>query len=337
MAKRKRLSPDPMMGGAVATQEGKPAFPMSMPAHRPRPPIAGVAGDSASAAAAEELADALRRAREDGRMVIEVPLEAVQLDYLMRDRITADPEEMRTLTESLRLRGQQTPVEVADLGGGRFGLISGWRRLNALKGLAAETGDARFGTVLALVRRPGEAAEAYLAMVEENEIRVGLSYYERARIAGRTVGQGVYPDAGTALRELFRSASRAKRSKIRSFLTVVDALDGMLHFPEALGERLGLALAKALEADPSLAGRIAEALKAATPDNAESEQATISAVMRGSKQGRAVVAPTRERIAEGVDLATDSDGTLTLRGRAVDAELRAALITWLKQRDRTAR
>jgi hypothetical protein len=166
---------------------------------------------------------------------------------------------------------------------------------------------------------------------------VGLSYYERARIAGRTVGQGVYPDAGTALRELFRSASRAKRSKIRSFLTVVDALDGTLYFPEALGERLGLALAKALEADPSLAGRIAEALEAATPDNAESEQATISAVMRGPKQGRAVVAPTRERIAEGVDLATGSDGTLTLRGRGVDAELRAALITWLKQRDRTAR
>ena len=158
MAKRKRLSPDPMMGRAVATQEGKPAFPMSMPAHRPRPPIAGVAGDSASAAAAEELADALRRAREDGRMVIEVPLEAVQLDYLMRDRITADSEEMRTLTESLRLRGQQTPVEVADLGGGRFGLISGWRRLNALKGLAAETGDARLALFWpwcgARVRRP---------------------------------------------------------------------------------------------------------------------------------------------------------------------------------------
>jgi hypothetical protein len=59
--------------------------------------------------------------------------------------------------------------------------------------------------------------------------------------------------------------------------------------------------------------------------------------MRGSKQGRAVVAPTRERIAEGVELATGSDGTLTLRGRAVDAELRAALIGWLKTREKAAR
>lgn len=334
MAKRKRLSPEPMTGGAggaEAAPETKSAFPMGVAVHRPRPPIAGVAGDSASAAAAEELAETLRRAREEGRMVIELPLEAVQADYLVRDRIAVDPDEMAALAESLRLRGQQTPVEVADLGSGRYGLISGWRRLNALKGLAAETGEARFGTVLALVRRPGEAAEAYLAMVEENEIRVGLSYYERARIAGRTVAQGVYPDAGHALRELFRAASRAKRSKIRSFLVVVEALDGALHFPEAIGERLGLTLAKALEADPKLAGRIRAALAADPPADPEAEQAVLSAAMRGPARGRAQ-APRPERIAEGVEMLTRPDGTLTLRGARVDAALRAALVEWLARR-----
>lgn len=328
MAKRKRLSPDPMIGVA-ATQAGRPAVPPDMPAHRPRPPIAGVAGDSASAAAAEEMAETLRRARQEGRMVIELPLAAVEADYLVRDRIGADPEEMAALAGSLRARGQQTPIEVADLGAGRYGLISGWRRLNALKRLAAETGDARFSTVLALVRRQGEAAEAYLAMVEENEIRVGLSYYERARIAGLTVAQGVYPDSGTALRELFHAASRAKRSKIGSFLTVVAALDGSLHFPEAIGERLGLALAKALEADPKLGPRIAAALATDPPADAAVEQAAISAAMRGPARGRA---PMPERIAEGVELLTRPDGSLTLRGAGVDAALRRALVDWLAGR-----
>jgi len=329
MAKRKRLSPEPMTGGAEPAPETKTAFPMGVAVHRPRPPIAGVAGDSASAAAAEELAETLRRAREEGRMVIELPLAAVEADYLVRDRIAVDPEEMAALAGSLRLRGQQTPIEVADLGGGRYGLISGWRRLSALKALAAETGEARFDTVLALVRRPGEAAEAYLAMVEENEIRVGLSYYERARIAGRTVAQGVYPDPGTALRALFHSASRAKRSKIGSFLAVVEALDASLRFPEELGERLGLALAKALEADPTLGPRIAAALAADPPANAEAEKAALAAVMGGRARDGA---PAPERITEGVELTTRPDGTLTLRGAGVDATLRAALVDWLRTR-----
>ena len=52
-----------------------------------------------------------------------------------------------------------------------YGLISGWRRLTALQALHAETGEARFATVQALVRRPETAADAYVTMVEENEIR----------------------------------------------------------------------------------------------------------------------------------------------------------------------
>ncbi|MFD1810536.1 hypothetical protein ACFSHQ_27630 [Gemmobacter lanyuensis] len=103
-------------------------------------------------------------------------------------------------------------------------------------------------------------------MVEENEIRVGLSFYERARIALKAVEAGVFPDDRSALRSLFASASRAKRSKIGSFLTLVRALDGALRFPEAIGERLGLQLAQALEADPGLASRLQLALQAEIPD-----------------------------------------------------------------------
>ena len=50
-------------------------------------------------------------------------------------------------------------------------------------------------------------------MVEENEIRVGLSYYERARIVAKAVAQGVFETEKQALQRLFHTASRPKRSK----------------------------------------------------------------------------------------------------------------------------
>ena len=123
-----------------------------------------------------------------------------------------------------------------------YGLISGWRRLAALKALHAETGDARFATVQALVRRPETAADAYVTMVEENEIRLGLSHYERARVAARATERGVFPSEKAALLALFATASRPKRSRIRAFLDIYHALDGTLRFPAALPERLGLRL-----------------------------------------------------------------------------------------------
>ena len=127
-----------------------------------------------------------------------------------------------------------------------YGLISGWRRLQALKALHAETGEPRFATVQALVRRPETAADAYVTMVEENEIRLGLSHYERARVAALATARGVFPTEDDALRALFATASRPKRSRIRAFLEIFHALDGCLRFPAHLPERLGLALVERL-------------------------------------------------------------------------------------------
>ena len=74
-------------------------------------------------------------------------------------------------------------------------------------------------------------------MIEENEIRLGLSYFERARIVVKLVEQGVFGTGRAALQTLFRSASRAKRSKIGSFLPVVRRLEDVLRFLEALWAR----------------------------------------------------------------------------------------------------
>ena len=220
----------------------------------------------------------MEEARAEGRLVQAIPLDQIDPGHLVRDRIEAEEEELRTLMESLRARGQQTPIELVDRGESaapRYGLISGWRRLAALKRLAEE--EDRFGTVLALIRAPKTASDAYVAMVEENEIRVGLSYYERARIVVKSVEQGVFDDRRTALRTLFANVSRAKRSKIGSFTRIVEALDGALRFPSAIGERTGLDLARRLDEDPELAGRLKGELRKPPAPDAEAELARLEA------------------------------------------------------------
>ncbi len=337
MAKRKRLTPlqsdTAPFGAAPETKSMFPTYRDGWEGAGPsRAPIAAVAGDAATIAALDELAETMARARAEGRMILSLPLDAIEAGHLIRDRIAVDAAEMTTLRDSLLRRGQQTPIEVTDLGHGRYGLISGWRRLQALKMLRSETGDGRFATVQALLRRPDDAAGAYLAMVEENEIRVGLSHYERARIVEKVVGQGVYDSHKKALQGLFHAASRSKRSKIGSYLPIVAALDGALAFPEALSERGGLLLSKALLDDPGFGPRLRDRLLATPAPDAAAEQAVILQALKPAKEGTGLPPPAPVRISGGLSLTEHADGSLTLRGAAVTPDLRRDLCDWLAAR-----
>lgn len=283
MAKRKRLGPaDPGYLSGQAGLETK-----AMPGPLASAPIAQVAGEASARAALSELTEAVERARAEGRMLEALPLEAIDESHLVRDRLVQDEEEMEALVASIRARGQQTPIEVMrlpePLGPRTHGLISGWRRMCALRRLHAETGEARFATVRALVIAPGSAADAYVAMVEENEIRVNLSHYERARIAVRAVKEGVYPDLREALRGLYGSTTRSRRSKIGSFALLVEALDAVLYHPAAIPEKLGLALSRALAETPALRPRLADRLREAPRETAEAELALLAAALEASK------------------------------------------------------
>ncbi|ULB12018.1 ParB N-terminal domain-containing protein (plasmid) [Cereibacter azotoformans] len=273
MAKRKRLTVPPLGGSApTAAPETKSMIgPGLAPA-----PISRVTGEAAATAALREVAEELTSARSEGRLMLRLELDRIEEGWLVRDRLGIETEELASLMTSLATHGQRSPIEVADMGEGRFGLISGWRRVTALRRLLAETGEARFATVLAILRRPDTAAAAYVAMVEENEIRLGLSYFERARIAAKAVDAGVFATEKLALQQLYASASRAKRSKIGSFLGIYHVLDGALRFPSALPERLGLALARRLEEEAGFAARLVAALAAGAPDTAEAELQLIA-------------------------------------------------------------
>lgn len=335
MAKRKRLTP------SITQYQPDPAAPVSKPAMRA--PIADVAAEASAVAALDALSSSMQTARAAGRMVIDVPLGDIVSDFLVRDRLVADTDEMAALMASITARGQQTPIEVVDLKEGRFGLISGWRRCQALQRLQEQTGDARYGTVLALVRQPADQADSYLAMVDENEIRIGLSYYERARIAVKAAAQGAFEDEDQALKRLYASASRAKRSKVRSFVSVYHALDTILRYPEAIGERLGLQLAQCIQSNPKHAAALSDALEGADVGGPEQEAAVLKEALKdllepnkpkskASEKGKSIPTFQTRRLRAGVVARVFDNGRIEIEGEALSAEVQDGLLAWL---DRT--
>ncbi len=335
MAKRKRLTP--------AQLTDSPAIPPAAPSARA--PIAQIAGDVASVAAFEALRAELDSATREGRIIRNIPLEQVHEAYLIRDRQHTADEDVDALYQSILARGQQAPIEVVMVENG-FGLISGWRRLQALRALHADTGEARFATVHALIRQPAAQADAYVAMVEENEIRANLSFYERARVTVQTLRTGVFETDKDALQGLFASVSFSKRSKIKSFMPVVEALDEVLRAPQDIPERLGLALSKLLNEDAGAAARLRAHLREAHATG-RSEREVLEAAVSGAAlslsvpqpkipapQTQAAIPPSLPRqrsLGEGLEMLARA-GRVVVQGDAVDADLVAKLEAFLRSR-----
>lgn len=119
MAKRKLLGV-PVFSDMPRDLETKSGAPRTV-----TPPIANVAGDSATQAALSDVIETLTKAKREGRMVLELDPASIDAAHLMRDRTRVNPEEMQTLVASIAARGHQSPIEVVDLGQGTYGLIAG--------------------------------------------------------------------------------------------------------------------------------------------------------------------------------------------------------------------
>lgn len=254
-------------------------------------PIAQVAADAASEAdvlgtetrAKLAEADAFREARDKGLVLKEIPIDRIRADELVRDRAVIDRDELTELRASIIKNGLRLPIEVYELpektGEHDFGLISGYRRLMAFQEALSGTGFDRFEKIKAIVRKPESSAESVAAMVEENEVRASLSHFERGRIAALSAQSGTFVNVEEAVTKLFGFASKAKRSKIRSFALIFEELGDLLEFPEALSERKGLAIAAAIRAGAEHGLREVLALKSA--DTPEEEWALVEPVLGG--------------------------------------------------------
>lgn len=261
-------------------------------------PITQVSAESAQAAPvlpsevraelAQDKADAqaLRTAQDEGRMIVEIPLDQIDADAMIRDRTVLDPEELSELKASIAAHGLRLPVEIFQQTGegarATYGLLSGYRRLLAVRELLSLTGQEKYRSIRALIRDPEVLGGSFAAMVEENEIRAQLSHFERGRIAVVAAQQGAFASLDAAVNSLFGVASKAKRSKIRSFALIFEELGDMLEFPENLRERDGLRLAAALRNGAEV--RLREALAEQTLSSPDEEWAAMVPVLEEFEQ-----------------------------------------------------
>lgn len=355
MAKRRKIeAPSAEQLDAIEEEFRRETTPKPNPAMAPISQIAAESAQAQSAASqqerirmAQDTADAklYRDAAENGRFIIALPLSAIQPDVLVRDRTKIDPEEMAELKASITAHGLRLPIEVFTRreGSTAYALLSGFRRLRAMTELYAETGEDRFRTIPVLVRDPEALGGGFAAMVEENEIRSSLSQFERGRIAVVAAQRGAFASTEEAVAQLFKSASKAKRSKIRSFAVIFEELGDLLNHAEMLRERDGLRLAAALRGGG--AGRLRRALEDAQAATSQAEWAALSPVMAAvekasepPKAGRPKSARrevlSQVNLSGGVTLKGERDGkdfVIRFEGRGVDAALLDRAIAHLQE------
>ncbi|WP_417721051.1 ParB N-terminal domain-containing protein [Salipiger sp.] len=307
--------------------------------HEPRP-----AGERAEVAQARADAARLRDAEGRGLVMLELPIDEIDADALVRDRVVLDHEEMEELKASIAKGGLRLPVEVFatpdDSRGFRYGLLSGYRRLKAVRDLHALTKDPAHAVIKAVLRDPAAMGGTFAAMIEENEIRASLSHFERGRIAVIAAQQGAFVNTEEAVNALFPMASKAKRSKIRSFALIFEELGDMLTYPDLIKEKDGLQLAAALRDGAETTLR--EALAERVPTSPDEEAAMLARALDGLRteadprrggRPRRAAGPVRA-LSTGVSLQTAEDAqgwVIRLRGKRVDRELVEVLVRELER------
>ncbi len=170
-----------------------------------------------------------------------VPLGTIDPGALSRDRTGLDPEPMTELENSIATTGLRQPIEIFPLATPyetfTHGLLSGYRRLFAFRQLHERTAQDRFATIPAFIRPRADLGPAMAAMVEENEIRAGISPYERGLVCVKARDMGAFGSIEEAVEGLYPSVSRAKRIRIGMFGFFAEQIGGFFRCPEKLSER----------------------------------------------------------------------------------------------------
>ena len=213
----------------------------------------------------DALAQELVRLKRAGLVTDMIPLEVIDTQKLIRDRTPGDDFELAELVASIRDIGLSNPIRVEPAGQGRYELIQGYRRLSAYKKLLEETGDAEtWGLIPAGIGVKGDDLDRlYRQMVDENLIRKDISFAEMAQLALHYAMDPLTEenDPEKAVAILFKSAGYQKRSYIRNFIRLVEALgENLLYAPE-IPRSLGLALVQRLDDVPGTAAAIRADLK----------------------------------------------------------------------------
>ena len=219
-------------------------------------------------------ANELRSAKDEGRLLVRLPIESVAIDDLPRDRMdleaAAQSDAMMELKASIRDRGQRAQIEVYLDSNNKYQLKSGWRRLEALRQLNASEGGDQFSWVLAKVSEGSEDRLAcFKDMVEENLIREDLSFAEMAMVAITIADDTAVSEADPkkVVGLVYGSVNKTKRSYIRSFVDLVETLGSSLKWPNDVSRNLGVDVARLMIAQPGTVSSLKEALSACSDES----------------------------------------------------------------------
>jgi ParB family chromosome partitioning protein len=260
-----------------------------------RGPMASAITEAADATSERATAEAAIRAENDalahehvrlkkmGLITDLIDTSSVVITKLTRDRSASVDPELEELKDSIRAVGLSNPIRVEQTDSG-YELIQGFRRLAAFKELATETGDARYGKIpAALVPRGEPLVDLYRKMVDENLVRKDISFGEMAQLAlSYAHDEGI--TSGEAVSVLYASALKQKRSYIRQFARVLDALGEALRYPEAIPRSLGTELYKVIEAEEGRGAALVDELMTLPIHDAPSEMRILRNALSSSKE-----------------------------------------------------
>ncbi|MEM6374144.1 MAG: ParB/RepB/Spo0J family partition protein [Pseudomonadota bacterium] len=299
MSKRRVFDIDFEPEKTIPTRDPAASQDSAAPSSVRRGPMASAISENAAAMTERQKAEDAIRAendrlaheyvslKRDGGIVARVPIEAVKLSKLVRDRGAADDPDFAELKTSIRDIGLSNPIQVEDTGHG-YELVQGFRRLKAYRALWEETGEARFATIPAGLVAKGEALERlYRRMIDENLVRRDISFAEMGQLAVSYADRmGV--DMADAIATLYASAGRQKRNYIGHFAALMRLVGSKIRFPEAIPRALGLRLVKALEDTPRLRTQLETVLDAHDPQTPEAELAILNQVLEFKPDGTVV-------------------------------------------------
>ncbi|MCA1287135.1 ParB/RepB/Spo0J family partition protein [Salipiger bermudensis] len=297
------------------------------------------------AAAISENADALRQRAEAERAIREendrlahehvrlkraglitdlIPLDAIRIEKLTRDRGPGPDPDIGELKDSIRAIGLSNPIQVEPSGDG-YELVQGFRRLRAYRELYAETGDEAFAKIPAgLIATGAELEQLYRRMVDENLVRRDISFAEMAVLALRYAedpGTSA-EDLGSAIDVLFASAGRQKRSYIRHFGSLIEQVGDALQHPQAISRNLGLDLNKRLASEDGFEVRLREAMDGQGEVSPDYEVAVLQDLLKSApKAPKPRAGTTRNAAAKTTLRCTVPAGTVRCAARDGKVEL----------------
>ncbi len=259
-----------------------------------------------------------------------VALRTIKTDTMTRDRLDleglATSEEMAALKASIRANGVQEPIVLFRDFDRNLHLQSGWRRLTAMAQLWEETEERRFACIPAriFVDDP-KTLGPYIAMVQSNMLRKGVSFAELAALACAVRDDPTVETPGDIVNALYGSMPKTKRSYIRAFMTLFEILGPHMRWPQAVSRELGHATQRRLAQSPPLAP-----LKAAL-DGCESAE-DQNDVLREFAKGVVLAPPTVVEVQGTKAIARVGDLRLTSRRNFAAVpphQLRAAVKAFL--------